>query len=181
MQRDKKRKRRLGRTLLTVYVVVAATIFFCGCNLYHYAFYYATHMPHNKNEYPVVREIVRHRLPNSVNKKYHSNINANEGTRDEFVSGGLSARNVFKKGDVWTLDMHGASYYPNDIGGSMIFFDFETKYRIGKFYADSDINPKTESFKVTDPLKDLTYQLKDESLKPIINLQWLYNLWYQNK
>jgi hypothetical protein len=176
MQRNKKRKRSLGRTLLTVYVVVAATIFFCGCNLYHYAFYYATHMPHAKNEYPVVREI-SHLLPNTVNQKYHSSINANEGTRDEFAAGYIRAYNVFQKGDLWTMDVSGAEYYPFADGEDFVGIDFDKNYKAGKIYAYlATSNPKSEHKWLYAPLKDFSQRLKEESPKPIINLQWLYNL-----
>lgn len=76
-------------------------------NLHEKAYYYATHMPHEKNEYPIVRELEYCRLPESINKDYPNGYNEKLRRRS-----GIAIHHLFKKGDLWEVSDWGLFYYP---------------------------------------------------------------------
>lgn len=76
-------------------------------NLHDNAYYYATHMPYAKNEYPIVREWEYRRLPESINKDYPNGYNEKLRRRS-----GIAICRLFKKGDLWKVSDWGLFYYP---------------------------------------------------------------------
>jgi hypothetical protein len=169
---------QIGLSLLGGVLCVLLLSGYCVHNLHHFAYYYATHMPHAQNEYPFIRELDVRKIPESVNKDF-----PNAHNLDERKGGGVGASNLFQKGDYWSLGEDGLAYYPDFDGNfdQIIFYDINHKFRLGKVEY-SDLTPSPKDYQRTiGVLKKLEKRLKNESPKPVINLQWIYNLWYQNQ
>jgi hypothetical protein len=149
-------------------------------NFRRYGFYYATHMPHAKDEYPFVREIAHSAFPESVNRKYQNVINQDRGKRLQ-SSGYVFANNVYRKGDELYITPDYVSYTPFHSEESIadVSYDFSSfRYRLkNEDYFELKKNPRYRK-EVLKMLSVLEKRLKRESPQPKINLQWLYNLRY---
>ncbi|WP_461240042.1 hypothetical protein [Paucilactobacillus sp. N302-9] len=100
---------------LGIIVAIACLLIYINYNLGKNSFYYATHMLTSKNQYPVLREVNRKRLPNKVDQEFPSYINSDEKAgRNGFMrsDGNVSARNVLQDGDKWLLTDNVAVYFP---------------------------------------------------------------------
>jgi hypothetical protein len=162
--------------LIIVSIILSLLILCYGyCNLRYYAYYYATHMPHEKNEYPIIRELSVRTFPESVNKDYPNDFNRNSKWR-----GRVQIGETLENGKVWIweLDDTGLTYQPDyyDNYHQIVIYDINRNYCLGK--ADYEGTPKPsrkDARRAVKILDHLTQRLKNESPRPIINLQWLYN------
>lgn len=136
-------------------------------NLHDNAYYYATHMPHEKNEYPIVRELEYCRLPESINKDYPNGYNEKLRRRS-----GIAIHHLFKKGDLWEVSDWGLFYYPVEkYDEQYIAFYFDKNYKI----INHDIYDLTLSKSERARILHVLDRLKKESPEPLINLQKIYN------
>jgi hypothetical protein len=169
---------QIGLSLLGGVLCVLLLSGYCVHNLHHFAYYYATHMPHGKNEYPFIRELDVRKIPESVNKDF-----PNAHNLDERKGGGIDTGGLFQANDSWSVDENFLTYFPNYKKNSdqAIIYTITSNYSLSKpsYY---HLTPSPKDYQRTvGVLKKLEKRLKNESPKPIINLQWLYNLCYQNK
>jgi hypothetical protein len=141
-------------------------------NLSEYAYYYATHMPHAKNEYPIVRELDYCPLPDDINREFPNAHN--QHTRSNF--GGIDAENVLQKGDRLKISDMGLFYYPIEAyDAQYIVFHFDENYKIINHYTYDLKFSKSDRARILHVLDRLTLRLKKESPEPFINLQKIYN------
>jgi hypothetical protein len=151
---------------------------FIAWNLNEYAYYYATHMPHAKNEYPIVRELDYCPLPENINREFPNAHN--QHTRSNF--GGIDAENVLQKGDRLEISDMGLFYYPIEkYDEQYIAFYFDKNYKIINYDIYDLTLSKSERAQILHVLDRLTLRLKKESPEPLINLQKIYNERVKNR
>ncbi|WP_225209069.1 hypothetical protein [Limosilactobacillus walteri] len=80
-------------------------------NLRSNAYYYATHMPHKKNQYPFVPVLLGHWLPEKYVPGYETR---NAGSTRGPIMMQVSKKNIKKSGDILELSLHGISYAPQE-------------------------------------------------------------------
>lgn len=147
-------------------------------NLHEYAYYYATHMPHAKNEYPIVRELEYCPLPDDINREF-SNAH-NQHTRSNF--GGIDAENILQKGDRLKISGMGLFYYPVEKYNAQYFVCyFDKNYKIISQRGRNIDFSSAERARIFHVLDRLTLRLKKESPEPLINLQKIYNERVKNR
>jgi hypothetical protein len=167
-------------TLFWIAIVLAVVLLIAiHVNFRRYGFYYATHMPHAKDEYPVVREIDRLMLPAKINAVYPSSVNIDRPDFN-FNPGKIFVDHMYQKGDLWYLTKTDVNYSPDGsiVGPCMTYTFSAFRYRISKIHYEHLSPHRGDREKLLAPLEDLTARLKRESPRPKINLQWLYNLRY---
>ncbi len=147
-------------------------------NLSEYAYYYATRMPHAKNEYPIVRELEYCPLPDDINREFPNAHN--QHTRSNF--GSIDAKNVLQKGDRLEISGMGLFYYPVEAyDAQYIAFYFNKNYKIIRCDIYDLIFSKSDRARILHVLDRLTLRLKRESPEPLINLQKIYNERVKNR
>ncbi|GEP20385.1 hypothetical protein [Pediococcus argentinicus] len=165
-------------TLLGIVIISVSVIYH---NFESHGYYYATHMPHKKGFYPVIRLISYKSLPNEVNTIYPSLINMSIREHNEDAlgggGGGIEKYNLFKKGDKWFIAGGGIAYQPDKNGQEMVTADSDYKGYISDI---EDYNGKKINYspKIDGVLDDITQRVKKVVKKPKVNLQWLYNKIY---
>ncbi|MRN07578.1 hypothetical protein EAI26_09335 [Lactobacillus sp. 0.1XD8-4] len=146
-------------------------------NLRSNAYYYATHMPHKKNQYPFVPVLLGHWLPEKYVPGYQTkNYGATRGP----VMMQVSKRNIKEKNDIFMLTEHTATYAPKEgdwlISRYGIYFDESGTY--DDYSKDKGI-PAYSKELVTRHLKNVQNEIKQNAPKPKVNLQWIWNVWFK--
>ena len=157
-------------TLLSLILIVGAFSYGAN-NLGKYNFYYATHMKHPKNQYPFITALALTTIPPSYLPSYV----VDNGDMDKQGVRGIEISNVKKRGD-----------FLEAIPSILIYANSKTQYEktLGTYYiefCEDGYLPKTEKKKmgqtIYHTLNDMQDELKRNSDRPLINLQWIYN-WY---
>lgn len=157
-------------TLLSLILIVGAFSYGAN-NLGKYNFYYATHMKHPKNQYPFITALALTTIPPSYLPSYV----VDNGDMDKQGVRGIEISNVKKRGD-----------FLEAIPSILIYANSKTQYEKteGTYYiefSEDGYLPKTEKKKMGQTLyhtlNDMQDELKRNSDRPLINLQWIYN-WY---
>ena len=157
-------------TLLSL-ILIVGTFSYGANNLGKYNFYYATHMKHPKNQYPFITALALTTIPPSYLPSYV----VDNGDMDKQGVRGIEISNVKKRGD-----------FLEAIPSILIYANSKTQYEKtgGTYYiefSEDGYLPKTEKKKMGQTLyhtlNDMQDELKRNSDRPLINLQWIYN-WY---
>ncbi|MBB1123323.1 hypothetical protein [Limosilactobacillus albertensis] len=137
-------------------------------NLHYHAYYYATHMKNNNSKYyRFVPLLGNNYLPDNYVPSYqvvHQDLR--EATLNEVKKTG-------KKGDSFRLMPELVEYKPKN--GKKVSYIILS--RDGKLI-DTKKELKHEK-KAYRYLNDVENEIRQNSRRPIINLQWLWNMWYQ--
>lgn len=165
-------KKKIWITIGILALLGLWTIMYVPYNLKEYNYYYATHMEHKRNQYPFISALGRSKLP----KNYlpDTQILSIE-ERDQSINKILQS-NIINHGDQINIYWNFISYQPaKKDGGSK-----NTKLIFIDNYGNVEKESKKEMTKqLSDYLNQLQAQIKHHSEKPLINLQKIYN-WYFN-
>ena len=152
-------------------------------NLHYHAYYYATHMKDDGDKYYRFAPLLGNNyLPQSYVPGYKvEHIDLREATNNIIIKD-----NILKKGDKLEIDFNSSNYYPNKNKDDYYSISFEND---GKVYSIDIVysNGKEEKLSKNNITRKRAYSslnqfnetLKENSRRPIINLQWLWNMWYQ--
>lgn len=167
-------KKAVWITLIILSVLFVIQIPF---NLHNNAYYYATHMPHNNKQYPFVPILLGHYLPKNYVPGYQTkNYGATRGP----IMMQVSKRNIKEKNDIFMLTEHTATYAPKEgdwlISRYGIYFDESGTY--DDYSKDKGI-PAYSKELVTRHLKNVQNEIKQNTPKPKVNLQWIWNIWFK--
>ncbi|EEW54505.1 hypothetical protein [Limosilactobacillus antri] len=155
-------------TLLSLILIVG--VFSYGANnLGKYNFYYATHMKHPKNQYPFVTATSMNTMPFNYLPNYTV---ANSTTEPPTCY--IAKTNVIEKGDYLRLNSYSLSYAHSKKqfeNGKLLNIEFSERGYLSK------IEKEKMGQTLYLSLNDIQAELKHNSERPTINLQWIYN-WY---
>ncbi|MFC2684375.1 MAG: hypothetical protein ACFN06_02470 [Limosilactobacillus oris] len=163
-------------TLLSLILIVGAFSYGAN-NLGKYNFYYATHMQHPEDQYPFIPALGMTNMP----KSYLSNYKILNGSKKPLSVISVEKGNVIKHGDYLMLTRNGISYAFSKaqfFKGSQIDYDGITI----DFSEDGHLSSsekKKMGQNLYSTLNNMQDELKRNSDRPLINLQWIYN-WYFN-
>lgn len=168
-------------------IVVIAVIFGSGWliqaaknNLHQYAYYYASHMERRKHDYPAINMTNYVKFNHKLLSGYDVSVsgpNRKSGTYNtEFIK-----RNVIKIGDkIWINQTSEAvEYYPNlenkEPKDSDVLYGDGAWRNVHPFDSKESSEHQIILYKTLD---DIESQIKQNSPKPTINLQWLFDRIY---
>lgn len=157
-------------TLLSLILIVGAFSYGAN-NLGKYNFYYATHMKHPKNQYPFVTATSMNTMPSNYLPNYTI---ANSTTEPPTCY--IAKTNVIEKGDYLRLNSYSLAYAHSKEqfeNGKSLYIDFSENGHL------SNTEKKNMGQTLYRTLNDMQDELKRNSDRPLINLQWIYN-WYFN-
>ena len=155
-------------TLLSLILIVGAFSYGAN-NLGKYNFYYATHMKHPKNQYPFVTATSMNTMPFNYLPNYTV---ANSTTEPPTCY--IAKTNVIEKGDYLRLNSYSLSYAHSKKqfeNGKLLNIEFSERGYLSK------IEKEKMGQTLYLSLNDIQAELKHNSERPTINLQWIYN-WY---
>ena len=169
-------KKAVWITLIVLCVLFVIQIPF---NFHHNAYYYATHTQQQKNRYPFVTLLDSNYLPASYVPDYNVE---NDDKRGSYIVT-VNKREIETNFDIievsdtdifFSKDYRDKNYYLNN-NASFSFTEHGTingYYKIGK-------PPKNAKQEMTHALEQIQSEIKQNSEKPLINIQWLWNLWFR--
>ena len=145
-------------------------------NFHRNAYYYATHMPHKSNQYPFVTLLDGFYLPSSYVPGYEAE-RTTSSVRDPDIMW------VFKKKlktnkDMLRLSDNAIAYIPNrsnEYNNYRIFFDEYGNY---DGYSKEKGVPSYSRKLLLTHLNKLQNEIKQNAPKPKVNLQWIWNIWF---
>ena len=147
-------------------------------NLHRNAYYYATHMPHKSNQYPFVPLLAEHKLPSSYVPGYKSE-SYSSSVRDP-TDRWVLKENIKQIGDSFTLT-DGAAIYSLDKPFQIV----SARYAI--YFLNNGYIVEEKRGKISHTAKKITFnclnniqnEIKQNALKPKVNLQWIWNIWFK--
>ncbi|WP_019251818.1 hypothetical protein [Limosilactobacillus reuteri] len=146
-------------------------------NLQSNAYYYATHMPHKSNQYPFIPVLLGHWLPESYTPGYETR---NTGSTRGPLKIRLTKENLQRKGDVLEIDEYSAVY-------SLNRSDQMTEDNYGLYFSNNgnveeEIQKNMPNYSrklIYDELNKIQNGIKQNTPKPKVNLQWIWNVWFK--
>lgn len=144
-------------------------------NLHYHAYYYATHMEDNNSKYYRFAPLLGNNyLPQSYVPGYEvDHIDLREATNNI-----VTKKNIFEKGDKFEIDFNSADYYPDRHKDTFYSLSFSDDNRALSDKGQDKL-PKVVKKRAYASLNRFNQTLKEHSRRPIINIQWLWNVWYQ--
>ena len=167
----------MKKFIIRMFIVIAILLFitvFCFDNIKSNSVYYAKHTPHKEGTEPVLMMLV-----DNLYWIYNPDI---EGVKYRFDGGRILYNYNFKLQEVpcFAGDDGGEYYYGSNGYKSYSFNrDFKLTYcrdrRVGKIdIKNIDVEEvKQDIYKIVQPVID-------EQTKPLINLQWLFDIVYKD-
>ena len=168
----------MKKIIKRLFIVIAILLFitvFCFKNIKSNSVYYAKHTPHKEGTEPVLMMLI-----DNLDWIYNPEI---DGIEYDFDGGHVIYNNNYKSEDVpWFASHDGEEYHYGSNGYKSYSFNrnFELTYcrdrRVGKIdIKDVDVKEiKIEIYKIVQ-------SVIDEQTKPLINLQWLFDIVYKDK
>lgn len=142
-------------------------------NLHYHAYYYATHMKDN-NSYNFTSLLGNNYLPQSYVPGYEvEHIDLREATNNI-----VTKENIFEKGDEFKIDFDSSNYYPDKHKDTHYSISFSNDNRAVSDKGQNKL-PKVVEQRAYASLNRFNQTLKEHSRRPILNLQWLWNVWYR--
>ncbi len=166
-------KKAVWITIIVLFVLFILQIPF---NFHNNAYYYATHIHHEKNQYPFVTLLDSNYLPQDYVPDYK--------VQSKDLRGGYQSSIQLSDGPgLIKLDGFSMTYYANATRKSYYLQDF---YVIS-FSRYGIVDEETKTGTVPTKAKRVLYQnlgkiqseIKNNSEKPLINIQWLWNIWFK--
>lgn len=171
-------------------IVVTAVIFGSGWliqaaknNLHQYAYYYASHMERRKHDYPAINMTNYVKFNHKLLSGYDVSVsgpNRKSGTYNtEFIK-----RNVVTSGDIVLINRnYGEVLYYSSLE-KLKNFDYEDNDELFSDSAWRNVTPvynkklSPHQKVLYQVLDDIENQIKKNSPKPTVNLQWLFDRIY---
>ncbi|MCD7131463.1 hypothetical protein [Limosilactobacillus balticus] len=146
-------------------------------NLQSNAYYYATHMPHNRKQYPFIPVLLGHWLPARYTPGYETR---NTGSTRGPLIIRLTKDNLQRKGDFLEIDEYAAVY-------SLTRADQMTDDNYGLYFSNNgkvkqEIKQNMPNYSRKLIYNELNYvqnEIKQNTPKPKVNLQWIWNVWFK--
>lgn len=169
------KKKALWITLIVLCVLFIVQIPF---NFHNNAYYYATHTHYKKNQYPFITLLDTNYLPANYVSEYTVE---NDDKRGSYIVT-ISKKKIETNYDIievsdtdifFSKDYRDENYYLNN-NASFSFTQYGT---INGYYKRGN-PPKNAKQKMDQALKQIQSEIKQNSEKPLINIQWLWNLWF---
>ncbi|MRH72224.1 hypothetical protein GIX77_06895 [Lactobacillus reuteri] len=158
-------------------------------NLHYNAYYYATHMPHKRNQYPFIAVInVRSDVP--IARKYVPGYKIKYfGDVREGFNPQIQRKNIAQDNDLLNILQTDAEYYPNasdanfdneNIEDDKFTIDFESDGKIDKIERGKGMPNYAEKL-ILSELDRIQSEIKHNVPEPSINLQWLWNMKFEKR
>lgn len=145
-------------------------------NLRSNAYYYATHMPRNSKQYPFVPVLLGHRLPSNYVPGYEiKNIGS---TRGPLIME-IDKKNVKAGGDILKISEHFITYIPKKANYYNRYTIFITEDGSYDGYEKGKNIPVYSKKLTVNHLNRVQKEIKQNTPKPKVNLQWIWNLWFK--
>lgn len=172
-----------GSIVLGIGLILTIYIFF---NILGNGYYYATHGKYqndNKN-YPFVYWLANHELPKEYVPSYEVTIDSRLFANVSSVS----SKNIYGKEDAFELSWGGPSYYPEakydrygnfDINSDHYYISMSTGKIDGEGELDKVIDKQEARRRAYTLLNDVRSEIRENSKSPKINLQWIFNWYFQ--
>lgn len=155
-------------------------------NLHYNAYYYATHMPHKRNQYPFIA-VMRVRSDEPLPRKYVPGYKIEYfGDVREGFWPQIQGKNIAQDNDLLRISGIDAEYYLNasdadaDSEDSKFTIDFESDGKIFRIERDKGI-PKYSKKLIFNKLDHIQSEIKQRVPEPSINLQWLWNRKFEKR
>ncbi|MDK8115608.1 hypothetical protein QP705_00115 [Limosilactobacillus reuteri] len=146
-------------------------------NLRNNAYYYATHMPHKRNQYPFVPILSGHFLPGNDVSEYKAE---NTGSTRGPIKMDLTKRSIQRNGDLLEIDEKSAVYSLKPSG--QITGDNYGLYFSNNGKVEEEIQKNIPNYSrklIYDELNKIQNEIKQNTPKPKVNLQWIWNIWFR--
>lgn len=144
-------------------------------NLHYHAYYYATHMKADGDKYYRFAPLLGNNyLPQSYVPGYKiEHIDLREATKNV-----VTKTNVLTHKDKIEINPQFANYYPSKHQNDFYTITFSND---GKAEPDEELEnlPNNTKQRAYASLNRFNQTLKEHSSCPILNLQWLWNIWYR--
>ena len=146
-------------------------------NLHFHAYYYATHMHQQKKQYPFVTLLGSNYLPQTYVPSY-------KVKNKDLIGSYLVTVKLSKGNKLIELDHNYMSYY-NDTKKKDYYLQdyyslsFSDNGSIDESIKDGTI-PKNANPLLYRNLEQIQAEIKQNSSRPLINLQWLWNIWFKH-
>lgn len=163
---------------ITIIVLLVLFILQIPFNFHNNAYYYATHIHHEKNQYPFVVLLNSNYLPRSYVSDYGVE---NDDKRGSYMVR-ISKKRIHTNYDIidltdssilYSSNYNDESYYLNDCAK----FTFAENGMIDGYYREG-VPPKNAKKVLRHSLNRIQAEIKQNSEKPLINIQWLWNIWF---
>ena len=166
-------KKKLWITIGILALLGLWAIMYVPYNLEEYNYYYATHMKHRRYQYPFLPALGLTKLPPEYLPEFHIEYFKKKDIQDNT----LTKQNVIRKGDYLEIR-------PSFISYATSKKNFNNDDVVGLAVPDSTgtiipYDRKDLGKGLLQVLNDTQAELKRNSEKPLINLQKIYN-WYFN-
>ncbi|MFR0608811.1 hypothetical protein ACLUV9_10620 [Limosilactobacillus balticus] len=163
---------------ITIIVLSVLFVFQIPFNLHHNAYYYATHTQQQKNRYLFVTLLDSNYLPASYVPGYNVE---NDDKRGSYTVS-INKKRIHTEQDIvelngahirYSKDYNDPNYYLNNLAS----FSFSENGVINEYYKIGN-PPKNAKQEMKHALEQIQSEIKQNSEKPLINIQWLWNLWF---
>lgn len=148
-------------------------------NLQSNAYYYATHMPHKSNQYPFVPILSGHYLPGEYVPGYYTK---NTGSTRGPILMKITREGIRKRHDILQIK-GGSAFYALSTSERMVGNSYELyffKHNNGTVDSENSKNMPNYSRKlIYDELNKIQNEIKQNTPKPKVNLQWVWNVWFK--
>ena len=167
----------MKKIIKRVFIVIAILLFitgFCFENIKSNSVYYAKHTPHKEGAEPVLMMLV-----DNLFWIYNPEIDGIEYDLDGCNC--IKNHNYKSEYEPWFASFGGEEYsYSSDDGFYNFNSDFELTYCIDSRDEKVDIK-SVDVEKVTKDIYKMVQPVIDEQTKPLVNLQWLFDIVYKDK
>ena len=146
-------------------------------NFHRNAYYYATHMPHKSNQYPFVTLLDGFYLPSSYVPGYTSRNSNAPSVRDP-ISMQVEKKSIKTQKDMIEVDDCAIFYLPKKgefANAGLISFDEYGNY---DSYSKGKNIPSDSRKLLLTHLNKIQNEIKQNAPKPKVNLQWIWNIWF---
>lgn len=158
-------------------------------NLHYNAYYYATHMPHKRYQYPFIA-VINVRSDDPLARKYVPGYKVEYfGDVREGFNPQIQRKNIAQNNDLLSISNTLAEYYPNasdanfdneNIEDDKFTIDFESDGKIYKIERGKGMPDYSEKL-ILSELDRIQSEIKYHVSKPSINLQWLWNMKFEKR
>lgn len=168
-----------GSIVLGIGLILTIYIFF---NILGNGYYYATHGKYqndNKN-YPFVYWLANHELPKEYVPSYKVRIVWDAMSSNSYVS----TENIYDRADSFAMNRYGGSYFLPEKKANGTYYDIDINagkvigegVKEGKLDKDSRKEARRRAYTL---LNDVRSEIRENSKPPKINLQWIFNWYFQ--
>ncbi|MBB1109293.1 hypothetical protein H5S11_02165 [Limosilactobacillus sp. pH52_RY] len=147
-------------------------------NLHNNKYYYATHMPHNRNQYPLIPTLIgSSKFPSKYIKGYQ--VENTGSTRGPIINQ-ISKEKIATRHDAFKVDNYGSFNYP-DKDNSYRYYGYVSSPNgtLSKPLQDGKNISKQSKNLVFKEMDTITENVRKSIPSPRINLQWIWNIWFK--